>query len=171
MEKISRDTFIRLAAALGVGAASASLAACGASPGASSGGGSGGGNAGGADGGGEASGGGSEDQAQSQAQSQAPSGGAAIANESEVAPGSAVKFKDGGEDAVLVHLEDGDFVAYSAVCTHAGCAVAYQNAQLACPCHGSLFDPANGGEVIAGPASTPLTEIPVEVQNGEVLRA
>lgn len=166
MEKISRDTFIRLAAALGVGAASASVAACGTSPGGGSGGDSGGGNRG-EGGGGEASGGDSEDQAQGQA----PSGGTAIARESEVAPGSAVKFKDGGEDAVLVHLEDGSFVAYSAVCTHAGCAVAYKNAQLACPCHGSLFDPANGAEVIAGPASTPLTEIPVEVRNGEVLRA
>lgn len=165
MEKISRDTFIRLATALGVGAASASLAACGAGSSGGSGGGSS--NGGGGDGGNEASGGGSKDQAKSQA----PSGGTAIARESEVAPGSAVKFKDGGEDAVLVHLEDGDFVAYSAVCTHAGCAVAYKNAQLACPCHGSIFDPANGAEVISGPAQTPLTEIPVEVQNGEVLRA
>ena len=164
MEKISRDTFIRLAAALGVGAASASVAACGASPSGDSGGGNAGGNAGG---GNEASGGDSGDQAASGS----PSGGTSIARESEVAPGSAVKFKDGGEDAVLVHLEGGDFVAYSAVCTHAGCAVAYKNAQLACPCHGSIFDPANGAEVVSGPAQTPLAEIPVEVQNGEVLRA
>ena len=170
MEKISRKTFVRLAAALGVGAASASVAACG---GSSSGGSSG--NSGGNSGGGSngqvknqaSSGGNSKDQAKSQA----PSGGAAVAKESEVAVGSAVKFKDGGKDAVLVHLEDGDFVAYSAVCTHAGCTVAYKNAQLACPCHGSIFDPANGAEVVSGPAQTPLTEIPVEVRNGEVLRA
>ena len=171
MEKVSRETFIRLAAALGVGAASASVAACG---GGSSGaaapdgggsesntGGSGGSSSkGAASGSGEASDGG-----------EAGSGGAAIAQESEVAPGKAVKFKDGGKDAVLVHLDGGEFVAYSAVCTHAGCTVAYKNAQLACPCHGSIFDPANGAEVVSGPAQTPLPEIPVEIRNGEVLRA
>ncbi len=47
----------------------------------------------------------------------------------------------------------------------------YKNAQLACPCHGSVFDPANGAEVVSGPAQIPLPEIPVEVRNGEVLRA
>ncbi len=170
MEKISRKTFVRLAAALGVGAASASVAACGGSSSGGSSGNSGGNSGGGSNGQAKnqaSSGGNSKDQAKSQA----PSGGAAVAKESEVAVGSAVKFKDGGKDAVLVHLEDGDFVAYSAVCTHAGCTVAYKNAQLACPCHGSIFDPANGAEVVSGPAQTPLTEIPVEVRNGEVLRA
>jgi Rieske Fe-S protein len=166
LEKISRKTFVRLAAALGVGAASASVAACGGSSSGGSSGNSGGGSNGQAKNQ-ASSGGNSKDQAKSQA----PSGGAAVAKESEVAVGSAVKFKDGGKDAVLVHLEDGDFVAYSAVCTHAGCTVAYKNAQLACPCHGSIFDPANGAEVVSGPAQTPLTEIPVEVRNGEVLRA
>ena len=170
MEKISRETFIRLAAALGVGAASASVAACG--------GGGGSGNSGDNSGG---SGGDSGSGADTPAASSTPAsgekaasggaGGSAIAQESEVAPGSSVKFKDGGKDAVLVHLDSGDFVAYSAVCTHAGCTVAYQNAQLACPCHGSIFDPANGAEVVSGPAQTPLPEIPIEVQNGRVLRA
>lgn len=170
MGKISRETFIRLSAILGVGAASASLAACG---GGSDSGGSGGGSGGGA----------STPAASSPASGEttmmsdettmmgSTSGGAAIAQESEVAPGSAVKFKDGGKDAVLIHLDSGDFVAYSAICTHAGCTVAYKNAQLACPCHGSVFDPANGAEVVSGPAQTPLPEIPVEVQNGEIIKA
>ena len=67
--------------------------------------------------------------------------------------------------------ESGDFAAYSAVCTHAQCTVAYQEGQLACPCHGSVFDPANGGEVVNGPAQEPLPEIPVQVQNGQVTKA
>lgn len=101
-----------------------------------------------------------------------PSGGESIAAESDVAPGEAVNFVgDSGEPAVLVHLEDGDFVAYSAVCTHQQCEVAYQDGSLACPCHGSMFDPANGAEVTAGPAPTPLEEIPVEVRDGEIFRA
>lgn len=171
MEKVSRETFIRLAAALGVGAASASVAACGGGTGGGSGGGSGNG-AGNGSGDGAAVGqntpaasaGGSEEAA-------AGTGGKAIAAESDVAPGGAVKFKDRGRDAVLVHLDGGEFVAYSAVCTHAGCTVAYQNAQLACPCHGSIFDPANGAEVVSGPAQTPLPEIPIRVQDGQILRA
>ena len=84
--------------------------------------------------------------------------------------GSAVKFKDAGSPAVLVHLDNGDFVAYSAVCTHQGCTVAYKNGQLACPCHGSVFDPADGAAVIAGPAPKPLPEIPVKVQGGDIVK-
>lgn len=101
------------------------------------------------------------------------SGGEAIASESEVEPGSAVEFQNEGEAAVLVRLESGDFAAYSAVCTHQGCEVAYnaEEGTLDCPCHGSVFDPAQEGEPRGGPAQQPLPEIPVNVQNGEVVRA
>lgn len=162
MEKISRERFIRLGSALGVGAAVASLAACG---------GSGSSGDSGSSGGKQDDSGESKKARSSAAGGEAQSGGAAIARESEVAPGSAVEFKDGGQDAVLVHLESGDFAAYSAVCTHQGCTVAYQKGQLACPCHGSVFDPANGAEVVTGPAQSPLPEIPIEVKGGQVLRA
>ena len=90
---------------------------------------------------------------------------------SEVAPGSAFKFKDSGNPAVLVHLKSGDFVAYSAICTHQGCTVAYKGGKLACPCHGSVFDPARGAKVVAGPAPRPLPEIPVKVEGGEIVKA
>jgi cytochrome b6-f complex iron-sulfur subunit len=164
-EKISRKRFIRLGTALGVGATSASvLAACGGGSGdggSGSGGGAGKGSGGGNAGGSNESGGSKETQA---------GGGQAIARASEVPAGSAVKFKESGNPAVLVHLDSGDFVAYSAVCTHQGCTVAYQKGQLACPCHGSVFDPANGAEVVAGPAPRPLPDIPVEVRGGEVFR-
>ena len=164
LEKISRDKFIRLGTALGVGAAGASLAACGGSAG-SGGQGSNGGGGNSDDHGGDYGGGKSEDKG-----SQAGASSNAIAAESDVAPGSAVTFKDGGTPAVLVHLDSGDFVAYSAVCTHQGCTVAYKKGQLACPCHGSLFDPADGGAVIAGPAQEPLPEIPVKVQGGDIVK-
>jgi arsenite oxidase small subunit len=172
---ISRERFIRLGAALGVGAASASvLAACG---GGSSGGESGSNGSGGG-GGGEYNAGSGRSETKtakpsaeqtSGAEKQA-SGGRAIARASEVQPGSALKFKDAGNPAVLVHLPSGDFVAYSAICTHQGCTVAYRNGQLACPCHGSVFDPANNGQVVTPPAQQPLPEIPVEVRGGDVFR-
>ena len=164
-ERISRKRFIRLGTALGVGAASASvLAACGG--GDSAGGGSGGGGSGGGGSGGGGNGGSSSGSNETQTQ-----GGQAIARTSEVAPGSAVEFSDSGQPAVLVHLQSGDFVAYSAVCTHQRCKVAYRNNQLACPCHGSVFNPTSGAEVVNGPAQLPLPEIPIEVRDGEVFRA
>jgi cytochrome b6-f complex iron-sulfur subunit len=174
-ERISRRRFIHLGTALGVSAAGASvLAACGGGgAGGESGNGSGGG--GGEYGGGAGGGGGDSKEPSSKktdgGTEKQPSGGQAIARTSEVAPGSALKFKDSGSPAVLVHLQSGDFVAYSAVCTHQRCTVAYRNGQLACPCHGSVFDPTNGAEVVNGPAQLPLPEIPVEVRGGEVFRA
>jgi thiosulfate dehydrogenase [quinone] large subunit len=101
--------------------------------------------------------------------------GDVIAETSEVPTDSAKAFTDAdsGQPAVLVHLQSGDFVAYSAVCTHQGCTVSYQpqSQKLACPCHGSVFDPARGAAVETGPAKTPLPEIGVAVQSGEIVRS
>src|SRR5215207_11545228 len=190
LEKISRERFIRLGTALGVDAACASLVACGggASSGGSGGGKSGGGNSGGGDYGGGGSGGGDSgggdsgggnygggnsggSDGGSKKSSGGDAGGKAIASESEVAPGSAFTFEDSGNPAVLVHLDNGNFVAYSAVCTHQACTVAYKDGKLACPCHGSVFDPADGASVVTGPAQRPLPEIPVKSEGGEVVRA
>ena len=191
LEKISRERFIRLGTALGVGAACASLVACGggasSSGGGSDGGKSGGGNSGGGSyggggsgggesgggnyGGGNSGGGGYDSGSKKSSGGDAKAGGTAIASESEVAPGSALKFEDSGNPAFLVHLDNGEFVAYSAICTHQGCTVAYKDGNLACPCHGSVFDPANGASVVAGPAQRPLPEIPVKVRGDEVVKA
>ena len=167
---ISRRRFIHLGTALGVSTAGASvLAACGGGATGGASGGGGGEYGGGAGGGGEAKqSSGKKTDGGTQRQ---PSGRQAIARTSEVAPGSAINFKDSGSPAVLIHLESGDFVAYSAVCTHQQCTVAYRNGQLACPCHGSVFDPANNGQIVSPPANRPLPQIPVEVRGGEVFKA
>ena len=64
-------------------------------------------------------------------------------------------------------------VAYSKVCTHAGCAVglyrhpSFRPTQprpaLVCPCHYSTFDPARGAAVIFGPAGRPLPQLPLTI--------
>jgi nitrite reductase/ring-hydroxylating ferredoxin subunit len=98
--------------------------------------------------------------------------GRVIARVSEVPLGSAIEFRDdySGERALLVHLEDGQFVAYSVVCTHQGCVVLYRDGELVCPCHGSVFDPARGGAAVRGPAREPLQEVEVETEDGKVVR-
>ena len=152
---VTRRGFIRLGALLGLGPVGASaLAACG--DGASS----------AENEGGEATGGGAAEGGPRIGTGQA------IAKQSEVAANTAFPFTDAetGQQGVLVHLEDGGFAAYSAVCTHQACTVAYKDGKLACPCHGSVFDPANGAEVLNGPATSPLPEIPVRVEGGEVVR-
>jgi ubiquinol-cytochrome c reductase iron-sulfur subunit len=56
-------------------------------------------------------------------------------------------------------------VAYSKVCTHAGCPVGlYRSAQhtLICPCHQSEFDVLTGAVPISGPAARPLPQLPIQ---------
>ena len=78
---------------------------------------------------------------------------------------------DGGgvvlEDVHVVLVRDGDQVrGLSATCTHQGCTVSgVADGRITCPCHGSVFDAATG-EVLTGPASSPLRAVPVEVRDG-----
>lgn len=113
------------------------------------------------------------EQTSTEAAGPSVSKGETIASVSEVPANSAKAFTDTDTDqpAVLVHLQNGNFAAYSAVCTHQGCTVSYQpdSQKLACPCHGSVFDPAQGAAVVRGPAPTPLPQIDVAEQGGEVV--
>lgn len=101
-------------------------------------------------------------------------GQAEIAAVSDVAPNSAVAYTnaENGLPEVLVRLPDGRFVAYSAVCSHQGCTVAYrpQVRKLVCPCHGGVYDPTRGGAVVSGPPPLPLAKVKIEVRNGKVFR-
>jgi ubiquinol-cytochrome c reductase iron-sulfur subunit len=72
-------------------------------------------------------------------------------------------------------------VAYSKICTHAGCAITlYRKPTFApvepkpaliCPCHYSTFDATNGGEVLFGPAGRPLPQLPLAIDGSGELRA
>lgn len=95
------------------------------------------------------------------------SGSTVIAQVDAVQKNSSVNFTlaSNGDPGVLVRLANGQFAAYDATCTHAGCPVSYDPGSqlLQCPCHGAVFDPAKGGAVVQGPAQTPLTNVPIQV--------
>ena len=77
-----------------------------------------------------------------------------------------------GAPAILFRTKKGVF-AYSAICTHQGCTVSYSTSSktLKCPCHGAEFDPNKSGQVVNGPAETPLGKVKVAVKGAWVILA
>lgn len=84
--------------------------------------------------------------------------------------GSALVFKFGSSPALLIHNPEGDWVAFSAVCTHLGCTVQYEPDQkrIHCNCHGGNYDPHTGKNV-SGPPPRPLTVYKVKLQDAGVV--
>jgi ubiquinol-cytochrome c reductase iron-sulfur subunit len=81
----------------------------------------------------------------------------------------------------LVHLPadrsgwaPGGNLAYSRICTHAGCSVGMYEANshlLMCPCHQSTFNVLTGAQPTGGPAARPLPQLPLYVDGNGHLRA
>lgn len=69
-----------------------------------------------------------------------------------------------GGSSILVDF-GGQWRAFSAVCTHAGCTVDFTGSAIYCPCHAGYFSPTNGA-VQSGPPPSPLAEYGVVVQSG-----
>jgi len=92
-----------------------------------------------------------------------------VARPADVPEGTAFYFEypNKGDQAMLLHLPGGRFVAYSQKCTHLSCAVYYQpdRGRLFCPCHDGVFDPATG-EPVAGPPQRRLPRIELRQENG-----
>jgi ubiquinol-cytochrome c reductase iron-sulfur subunit len=68
----------------------------------------------------------------------------------------------------------GGYVAYSRVCTHAGCPVGEYEAEqavLLCPCHQSSFDVLRAAAPTGGPAARPLPQLPLYADADGTLRA
>ena len=90
--------------------------------------------------------------------------------------------------AVLVRVDEGlarprsgreawspqGFLAFSKICTHAGCPVGLYQAEtheLLCPCHQSAFDVLQGAKPVFGPAARALPQLPLEIGGDGMLRA
>ena len=67
--------------------------------------------------------------------------------------------------AVIIHPNEQELVALSAVCTHLGCVVKWSDSkrELFCPCHGGRFD--TRGSVLGGPPPSPLVSFKARIED------
>lgn len=78
-------------------------------------------------------------------------------------PNDEVRIREGQDG-----FEYGDYYAYSKICTHVGCPVSLyedQTGRILCPCHQSQFDVHNGAKPVFGPATRPLPQLPITVDD------
>jgi Rieske Fe-S protein len=76
----------------------------------------------------------------------------------------------GDQRVVVTQPTEGEFAAFSAVCTHQGCVVSGVTETIDCRCHGSQFS-ITDGSVTTGPATEPLAEVPITVEGDSIVLA
>jgi thiosulfate dehydrogenase [quinone] large subunit len=90
--------------------------------------------------------------------------GTRIGPATDVPVGGAASFQDpsSGDPSLVVQPTAGRFLAFDAVCPHAGCVVQYDQSNKAflCPCHGSAFN-GQSGAVENGPATSGLARLTI----------
>lgn len=84
-----------------------------------------------------------------------------------MAPGQSRMMQVGGKAVIVIRDRKG-FRAYSAICTHLGCLVTWEEAkaQFFCPCHAAVFDAQ--GRVVSGPPPTPLPAYKIKEVGGKI---
>lgn len=70
---------------------------------------------------------------------------------------------------IVVNTSAGGVKAFSAICTHLGCVVEWNQSKqfIVCPCHDGRFNPTTGA-VISGPPPSPLPSLKVAVENDQI---
>jgi len=105
---------------------------------------------------------------------QPPETGEAVVNSvkaatvDEVPPDSGKIFRFGSDPGILIHTPDGEWRAFSAICTHLDCVVQYRKDldHIWCACHNGHYDLR--GRNIAGPPPRPLEEYEVNIQGKDI---
>ncbi|MFF8983177.1 Rieske (2Fe-2S) protein [Streptomyces globisporus] len=93
-------------------------------------------------------------------------GGAELARTGDIPVGGGTIFKE--RKIVVTQPTEGEFKAFSAVCTHASCLVStVSDGTINCPCHGSKFAITDAA-VEAGPATRPLPPEEISVSGGAI---
>lgn len=100
-----------------------------------------------------------------------PEPGERLAAVDDIPVGESVQVRTSeGAEVVVTRVTAEEVVVLSAVCTHQGCTVRRESSDLACPCHGSRFDPTDGA-VLQGPAEDPLPRVEARIESGIVTTA
>jgi Rieske Fe-S protein len=98
-----------------------------------------------------------------------PAVGEELGSTSEVPVGGGKVFGD--QKIVVTQPTDGDFKAFSAVCTHQSCLVSQiADGTIDCLCHGSKFSDQDGS-VVNGPATSGLSEVTIKVDGDTISTA
>ena len=84
---------------------------------------------------------------------------------SEVPVGGGVVLTD--PRVVLTQPTEGEFKAFTSICTHAGCPVARVTTEIECDCHGSRYS-IEDGSVLGGPAPAPLAAAEFTVNGDQI---
>lgn len=93
--------------------------------------------------------------------------GAELASTAEIPVGGGIILTD--EKLVITQPTEGDFQAFTAVCTHQGLLVtSVEDGTIRCANHGSSYDAASG-DATGGPASGPLASVDITVDDGKIL--
>ncbi|MEV5017449.1 Rieske (2Fe-2S) protein [Streptomyces sp. NPDC053780] len=92
--------------------------------------------------------------------------GAALAATADIPEGGGMVFAD--QKVVVTQPSAGEFKAFSATCTHQGCAVkSVSDGVINCPCHNSNFS-ITDGSVQSGPALKPLPAVQITVSGDSI---
>jgi cytochrome b6-f complex iron-sulfur subunit len=85
-------------------------------------------------------------------------------------PGSGKIVSVNDKPVIVVNSKTGGLKAFTAICTHLGCIVAWDSrkSSIACPCHDGYFNPVTGA-VVSGPPPKPLAQYEIVVKDGKVL--
>ena len=94
-------------------------------------------------------------------------GRVAVGASADLPVGKGQVFSVNNKPVIVIHTADG-YHALSAVCTHLGCILFWneQRAVIACPCHAAFF--TTNGDVISGPAPAPLGTYRVQVEGDQI---
>jgi len=87
----------------------------------------------------------------------------------ELAPNTYKIFKFGSSPGILISTSEGEWKAFSALCTHLTCTVIFESESgtLLCPCHNGRFD--LNGNVLSGPPPSPLESYHVEISGEDII--
>jgi len=91
-----------------------------------------------------------------------------VGTTADISPGAGKVVAMGSKPAIVVSTDQG-VKAFSAICTHLGCVVNWNDliGVIHCPCHDGRFNPTTGA-VVSGPPPAPLPPITVSVEGDQI---